>query len=41
MINKSASLIEKLFAKDVPQAPVTMDYSLGVVERRKKNERVV
>src|SRR3989344_3629468 len=41
MINKSANLVEKLFALDIPQAPNRNGYGLGVVEAAQKNERVV
>jgi transketolase len=41
MLNKSANLTEKLFAKDIPQAPNRNGYGLGVVEAAGKNERVV
>src|SRR3989344_5486154 len=41
MINKSANLVEKLFDKDIPQAPNRNGYGLGVVEAAQKNERVV
>ncbi len=41
MINKSANLTEKLFAKDIPQAPNRDGYGLGVVEAAEKDERVV
>ncbi|MBI2037884.1 MAG: transketolase family protein [Candidatus Magasanikbacteria bacterium] len=41
MLNKSANLTEKLFAKDIPQAPNRDGYGLGVVEAAQKDERIV
>ena len=41
MLNKSANLINKLFAKDIPQASNRDGYGVGVVEAARKNKRVV
>lgn len=41
MLNKSANLTDKLFDKDIPQAPNRDGYGLGVVEAAQQNERVV
>ena len=41
MLNKSANLINKLFAKDIPQASNRDGYGVGIVEAAKKNKRVV